>query len=366
MFDYYRLHYTAKAYIWRLQIFVVESFLQFEVGHRLAGIEYIPRFYETEILIRFLPYAQFSVNRALRIDSTQALQKQHSQRLDHEDSATKVEAEKQLRNLASTLKEERRERTEAFRSDESTEHMHGARIPPSPTKQVLFQRRPKCSISHLLKDETNVSDLPRKIESTCILCSGNSKLGKNSCTVVIDQRPRWTRTTPPKYVERRLRCKNCGKARRCLPINTSLESLPDATIQAFYRCSQGLSQCDQLLMLQRIPSAARNHRWQAPKGQRMRTNRVNQYRDLMPLYFESREDTTVHKMCFKCSRREIDMGPRWLKGTDVCYARDTRSCSTPGCKGSRCNMIPADGSMKYIKYRDLIDRVEGGQKFAYR
>jgi len=131
-------------------------------------------------------------------------------------------------------------------------------------------------------------------------------------------------------------------------------------------CHYSLSQCDQLLMLQRIPSAARNHRWQAPKGQRMRTNRVNQYRDLKPLYFESREDTTVHKMCFKCSRREIDMGPRWLKGTDVCYARNTRSCSTPGCKGSRCNMIPADGSMKYIKYRDLIDRVEGGQKFAFR
>jgi hypothetical protein len=235
-----------------------------------------------------------------------------------------------------------------FRSDRSMEHMHGARISPSPTKQVLFPRRPKCSISHLLKDETNVSDLPREIECTCIVCLGNSKFGKNNCTVVIDQRPRWTRTTPPKYVERRLRCKNCGKARRCLPINTSLESLPDATIQAFYRCSQGLSQCDQLLMLQRIPSAARNHRWQVPKGQ---------YRDLMPLYFESREDTTVHKMCSKCSRREIEMEPRWLKGTDICYARETRSCSTPGCKGSRCNVIPVDASIKYIKYRDLIARL---------
>lgn len=253
-----------------------------------------------------------------------------------------------MRNLASTLQKERRERTEVFRSDRSMEHMHGARISPSPTKQVLFPRRPKCSISHLLKDETNVSDLPREIECTCIVCLGNSKFGKNNCTVVIDQRPRWTRTTPPKYVERRLRCKNCGKARRCLPINTSLESLPDATIQAFYRCSQGLSQCDQLLMLQRIPSAARNHRWQVPKGQ---------YRDLMPLYFESREDTTVHKMCSKCSRREIEMEPRWLKGTDICYARETRSCSTPGCKGSRCNVIPVDASIKYIKYRDLIARL---------
>lgn len=118
------------------------------------------------------------MNRAVRIDSIQALQKQHSQRLDHEGSATIVEAEKQLRNLGSTSKKERRERTEVFRSDGPTEHMHGARIRPSPTEQVLFPRRLKCSISHLLKDETNVSDLPSEIKCTYIVYLGNSKFGR--------------------------------------------------------------------------------------------------------------------------------------------------------------------------------------------
>ena len=66
--------------------------------------------------------------------------------------------------------------------------------------------------------------------------------------------------SPPKYVERRLRCNNCRKFRRFLLINADLESLPDVTIQSFYRGSHGFSEGDQLLMLQQIPSAARNHR----------------------------------------------------------------------------------------------------------
>ena len=92
-----------------------------EIGYRLAGVGFIERFCETEIWrkqVKILPYAQYSVNKAIRIDSTEALHKLHSQRLDHEDSATKAEAEKLLRNLVSVLKKERRERTEAFRSDE--------------------------------------------------------------------------------------------------------------------------------------------------------------------------------------------------------------------------------------------------------
>ena len=233
-----------------------------------------------------MPFAQFSVNKAIRIESIEALQRMHSQRLESEDSATKVEARKRLRNLASALKKNRRERTDAFRS---TEDVHSGPMPSSTTNHILGLSWSKCTFSHILKDKKDASDRPFEVECTCIVCLGNSKYGKNDCSIVIDQRPRWTKTTPPKYVEKRLRCNHCGIIRSFLPINAGLESLPDVTIQKFYRGNHGLSDGDQLLMLQTIPSAARNHRWQPPKGQKKRTNRINQYRDLMPKYLEIRK-----------------------------------------------------------------------------
>lgn len=256
-----------------------------EVGYRLASIDFTEQFYESQIWrkqVKFLPYAQFSINKAMRIESIKSLQKLHSQRLEDEDAPTKVEAGKRLRNLASALKKEIGERTEAVRSDKSTKYIHSGPMPSSPTKVILGARRSHCTFSHLLDDEKGINDLPLEVECICIVCLGNSKYGKNNCTIVIDQHPRWTKTTPPKYVEKRLRCNNCGTSRRFIPVNADLESLPVMTIETSHRGNHGLSEDNQLLMLQKLPSAARNHRWQAPKGQQERTNKVNKYRDLMP------------------------------------------------------------------------------------
>ena len=186
---------------------------------------------------------------------------------------------------------------------------------------------------------------------------------ENNCTIVIDQQPRWTNTTPLKYVEKRLRCNNCGTFRRFLPIDAGLQSLPEMIIQTFYRGNRGLSKADQLLLLQKIPSAARGHRWQVPKGQNKRTNKINQYRDLMPKYLETREGATVLTMCSSCSRREIDVKPHWLKGTDIYYARAITVCSTDGCT-TKANMIPVDSSMDYIRHRYLIDQMREDIKFS--
>lgn len=75
-----------------------------EIGYRLAGVDFIERFYETEVWrkqVKLLLYAQFSVNKAIRIESMEALQKLHNQRLDQENSATKAEVGKLLRNSVS-------------------------------------------------------------------------------------------------------------------------------------------------------------------------------------------------------------------------------------------------------------------------
>jgi len=331
-----------------------------EIRYRLAGIDFIERFYETEVWrkqVKFLLYAHFSVNQAIRNESIKALQNLHSQRLNHENSKLDAETQKRLRNLAFSLKRENRERIEAFRSDGSSVHVYGGPMPSSLTKEILLTRGSKCTFSYFLKDKKDVVDLPFEVECTCIVCLGNSKYGKNDCTVVVDQQPRWTKTTPPKYVERLLSCNNCGKFRRFLPINAELESLSLTTITKFHRGYQGLSGGGQLLMLQKIPSAARNHRWQMPNGQKRRTNKVNQYRDLMPKYLETREGWTVCTTCSLCGRQEIDMEPQWLTGTDKYYARETRVCSTVGCNTDRRNMIPMDKSMNYIKHRYLIDRM---------
>ena len=86
-------------------------------------------------------------------------------------------------------------------------------------------------------------------------------------------------------------------------------------------------------------------------------NMINHYRDLMPKYLEIREGATVHTIYFSCSRREIDMEPQWLKGTDIYYAREMRFCSTDACNTNKGNMIPVDKSMCYIKPRYLVDRI---------
>ena len=91
------------------------------------------------------------MNRTLRIDPKQVLQKLHSQRLDHEDSTTKAEAEKQLRNLASMSKKERRERTEAFRFDGSPEHVHGRANPSVSNKAGTVSET--AQVFHLTSSE---------------------------------------------------------------------------------------------------------------------------------------------------------------------------------------------------------------------
>ena len=173
-----------------------------KVGYRLASIDFTEQFCESQIWreqVKFLPYPQFSINKAMRIESIKSLQKLHSQRLEDEDAPTKVEAGKRLRNLTSALKKGIGERTEAVRSNKSTKYIRSGPMPSSPTKVILGARPSHCTFSHLLEDEKGINDLPLEVECIYIVCLGNSKYGENSYTIVIDQHPRWTKTTPPKY-----------------------------------------------------------------------------------------------------------------------------------------------------------------------
>lgn len=148
---------------------------------------------------------------------------------------------------------ERREWLEVISLDGSIKNVRSGSMPSSPTRKILVPRWNKCTSSHLPKDEKEVRDLQLWVQCTCIVCLGNSKSGKNNCIIVIGQEPRWTKTTPLDYVERRLTRNNCGTIRRFVPVNAGLESLPDVKTQTFYRGNQGLSVGDQLLTLQKYP-----------------------------------------------------------------------------------------------------------------
>jgi len=51
------------------------------------------------------------------------------------------------------------------------------------------------------------------------------------------------------------------------------------------------------------------------------------------------------------------MESQWLKGTDIYYAREIRVRSTAGCNTQKCNIIPVDKGINYIKHRYLVDRM---------
>lgn len=134
----------------------------------------------------------------------------------------------------------------------------------SPTKKIiLVPRWSKCTstFSQSLKDEKDVSNLPLEVECTCIVCLDTSKYGKNNCTIVIDQSPRWTKKQRRRNMSRdayNIRSNRSGKPRLFLPFNADLESWPHVTTQTIYRYYyHGLSEGDQLLTLQKPPSLQR-------------------------------------------------------------------------------------------------------------
>jgi len=89
----------------------------------------------------------------------EALPKLYSQRLAYEDSVTKAEVERKVRNTASTLMKERREWLEVISLDGSIKNVRSGSMPSSPTRKILVPRWNKCTSSHLPKDEKEVRDL---------------------------------------------------------------------------------------------------------------------------------------------------------------------------------------------------------------
>lgn len=141
----------------------------------------------------------------------------------------------------------------------------------SPTKKIiLVPRWSKCTFSHPLKDEKDVSDLPLEVKCTCIVCLDTSKYGKNNCTTVIDQQPSWARTTPPDYVEKRLQHKKqqiwktqAVSAIQCrFGVVASCDNSDDLQV-LLPRPFRGRSASD---VTAATLSAARNQRWRVPIG----------------------------------------------------------------------------------------------------
>jgi len=340
-----------------------------ETGYRLACVDFLEHFYERQLwrpIVRFLPHAHFSMNRALKLESIRALERLQTLRLEHEDSTTKAEARRRLRGLACALRKEEKgeketkewEKMEGVEGVEERETCGNAEAVmrlSSAKHTVASSGKPAVwDFSHLLDNENDVLQSPSEVECFCIACMGNTNHGTSGDPVVVDDKPRWTKTTPPKYSERRLKCKNCGKARRFIPIKADIPSLSDNQVRDFLRTHGGLSTEDQLLAFQSVLSASQNHRWQTPEGRQTRVDKIERYRRLMPQYLEKREGLKVHTMCSSCGRKGIDLSPCWLKGTEVYYAKQIVDCTAAKCQKIRTYMIPADESMRYKKHRNLL------------
>lgn len=155
----------------------------------------------------------------------------------------------------------------------------------SPTKEIiLVPRWSKCTFSHPLKDEKDVTDLPLEVKCTCIVCLDTSKYEKKtialSSSISSHRGPEQRRRTVSRNAYN-VRSNKTGKPRLFLPFNADLESWPHVTAQTIYRyCYHGLSEGDQLLTLQKPPSLQRETRDGGfPSAEYFRRNRIHHYRD---------------------------------------------------------------------------------------
>lgn len=109
----------------------------------------------------------------------------------------------------------------------------------SPTKEIiLVPRWSKCTFSHPLKDEKDVTDLPLEVKCTCIVCLDTSKYEKKtialSSSISSHRGPEQRRRTVSRNAYN-VRSNKTGKPRLFLPFNADLESWPHVTAQTIYR-----------------------------------------------------------------------------------------------------------------------------------
>lgn len=169
-------------------------------------------------------------------------------------------------------------------------------------------------------------------------------IGPERCTIGIDPEPRWAKTIPAKYVERRLVCQNCGISRRFVPIDESIPSISVQSLNKLYDSVRGFSQEVQLEMLQDQRFSSRYHRWQKTTAKTTSKKKAGMPRALTSEHVESRQDKgPVQTKCILChDKGPVNYHPQWLVGSDFYLARTTQKCMSTTCIGARRHWIPMD------------------------
>lgn len=235
-----------------------------EVAYSLAKVRFVPQFFSAttwQKQIAVLPYAHFAMDKPLEHEARLALTALHSHLLTAADPEVRARSIRLHALLTSDL-----ERLVSGRGDQASPEAPFAPTALSPfaSMTTIWPRKLNFAWSHLLKESGDIGYLPSEVGCLCIACWGAIVIGPERCIIVIDLKPRWINTIPPKYVERRLGCQNCGNRRRFVPIDENIPSISDSDLSELYDSVRGFSEKVQLMRLQEQRPSSRYHRWQKP------------------------------------------------------------------------------------------------------
>lgn len=335
-----------------------------EVAYNLAEVRFVPHFFSTNLWqkqIDVLPYAHFAANKPSDLEARRALLALHGRLL----ICTNQEVRKRSTRLHARLTSDMEQLVSSRGQHASPEAPFTLPpLSPSASMTTIWPRKLDFAWSHLVMDSRDISNLPSEVHCLCTTCWGATVVGSERCTIANDPKPRWTKTMPPMYVERRLQCQTCRFRRRFLPIDDKIRSIAEGDISDLYDSVRGFSEKVQLERLQEQRPSSRYHRWQKPaaKTTLKAANTASRFKEGMPRlvqseHLESRADKPpVPTECTLCHEKgPVNHRPQWLVGSDVYLARRTVKCMSATCIDKHRHWIPIDQRVQYITH-DTFDR----------
>jgi len=103
-----------------------------------------------------------------------------------------------------------------------------------------------------LQIEPTDSDLPVKVECSCIFCITSIQSGPRQ--ILVDDNPRWTLyINRPLYVERVRFCRTCNKRKRFVPIKAEISSVERNYLLKFAQKLQKFDSSIKAMLRDRLP-----------------------------------------------------------------------------------------------------------------
>lgn len=348
-----------------------------EVAYRLAGVKYNENLFQKRTwqqIIHIKPHSHYAINKKFEKESMEAILEVQTQLSRCDKSSLAKRSRSRVKTLAkalnsATVKSGTHCLIEVKPDPRSTpkELNEVEAHTPGLSKRLeevlihrLQQRKHSWSWSGLLLDPDKRGTLRPQIQVQCIHCLDKTVFGRNKCATVIDCEPRWTRTDPPKYVERYLRCGTCNRNRRLIPIDNDIPTLSELHVCQLYKSVSNLSQDTQLQRLRALRPASKVHRFQRAAN-RFRTNqeRPRHIKALWEVTAYDPKRPRIEVQCSFCGNKgAADNHPLWLKMTGEYLALRFYSCKSRECRLYRRHRIPQDRNVPYISQRSLQDKFQ--------